>query len=402
MTDKRTTPEGTEGMAEPPRPKRRAVPTIDLTATEVQAAAAAGDPPPAQPAGTAPPEPQPSPEQGNILNSASTPINVASLASGAAGAAIMTLVMAGLWLAGLVPARYAEPGVVSAVDTKLVDALNGRIAKIEDNIAKLPPGDASVNERLAAADNAMKSLGLALAALNRRSDDIAVTTTAARERAEAAEKAVAELRSSVQIAATASAGLSSADLDALQKRIAAMEQAAKAATTDMPARLVLSAAALRDAAISGAPFAVQLAQAKSLGADNKILAPLEPFAATGIPIPAALVQELRTLLPALLKVSGAQAPDGGFLEKLQANAGKLVRIRPVDAPPGDDSSAVLARVEIAAAHNDIGGALSDLNKLPETSRAPALAWMTKAKERQAALTAARAFADESARALGKP
>src|SRR5664279_304696 len=45
MTDKRTTPEGTEGMADPPRPKKRAVPTIDLTATEVQAAAAGGGSP---------------------------------------------------------------------------------------------------------------------------------------------------------------------------------------------------------------------------------------------------------------------------------------------------------------------------------------------------------------------
>jgi hypothetical protein len=333
------------------------VPTIDLTATEVQAAEAAGDPPPAPPA-----EPPPEPEQGNALNRSSAHINVSSLAAGAAGAAIMMLVLGGLRLAGLVPMRYSEPGVVSAVDTKLVDALNGRIAKIEDSIAKLPPGDASVNERLAAADNAMKSLGLALAALNRRNDDIAASTTAARERAEAAEKAVAELRSSVQIAATASAGLSSADLDVLQKRIAAMEQTAKAATTDVPARLALSAAALRDAAVSGAPFAAQLAQAKSLGADDRALAPLEPFAATGVPTPAVLAQELRTLLPAMLKLSGAQAPEGGFLEKLQANAGRLVRIRPVDAPPSDDLSAVLARIEIASAHNDIGGALSDLNK----------------------------------------
>jgi hypothetical protein len=403
MTDKRTTPEGTEGMAEPPRPKKRAVPTIDLTATEVKAAATAGDPPRAQ-AAEADAAVESSDDSYKESSSDSWSWLSASISGPAlaAGAAIMTLVLAGLWLAGLVPPRYSEPGVVRAVDTKVVDALNGRIAKIEGSITKLPPDDASVNERLAAADNAMKSLGLALAALNRRSDDIAANTTAARERAEAAEKAVAELRSSVQIAATASAGLSAADLDVLQKRVAAIEQSAKAATTDMPARLALSAAALRDAALSGAPFAAQLAQAKSLGADDKFLAPLEPFAAVGVPTPATLAQELRALLPAMLKLSGALAPDGGFLEKLQANAGKLVRIRPVDAPPGDDSSAVLARIEIAAADNDIGGALNDLNKLPEASRAPALAWIAKAKERQAALTAARAFAAESARALGKP
>jgi hypothetical protein len=194
-------------------------------------------------------------------------------------------------------------------------------------------------------------------------------------------------------------------LDALQRRIAGLEQlvpsAVKSSATDRPARLALGAAALRDVVVSGAPFAAALAQAKSLGADEKTLMPLEPFAATGVPTPAALAQELRTLWPVILKLSGAQAPEGGFLERLQANAGKLVRIRPVDAPPGDDASAVLARIELEAARNDIGGALNDLGKLPDAARAPAQAWIRQANERQAALTAARAYAVESARALAQ-
>ena len=140
---------------------------------------------------------------------------------------------------------------------------------------------------------------------------------------------------------------------------------------------------------------------KSLGADEKALAPLEPFAATGVPTQAALAHELQALIPAMLKLSGAQAPAGGFLERLQANAGQLVRIRPVDAPPGDDASAVLARIEIDAARADIAAALNDLGKLPDAARAPAQAWIAKAQARQAALTAARAFAVETARALGK-
>ena len=198
---------------------------------------------------------------------------------------MVTLVLFALWLTGLVPIRYAgstatrarvtalemqvhglQSRPAGAVDTKSIDALNSRIAKIEDTIAKLPAGDASVTERIAAADNAMKALGLALAALNRRSDDVAANAALARDRAEAAEKAVTELRTSVQDAAkapkNASAGISSAELDALQKRIAGLEQSvktareelAKTAATDTPARLALSAAALRDAVLSGAPF----------------------------------------------------------------------------------------------------------------------------------------------------
>ena len=157
---------------------------------------------------------------------------------------------------------------------------------------------------------------------------------------------------------------------------------------------------MRDAVVSGAPFADELAQAKALGADEKVLAPLAPFAATGLPAPQTLAQELRALLPAMLKISGAQAPKGGFLERLQANAGKLVHIRRVDAPPGDDPSAVLARLEIDAAKADIAAALGDLGKLAEATRAPAQAWIEKAQARQAALSAARQYAADTARALG--
>ena len=128
--------------------------------------------------------------------------------------------------------------------------------------------------------------------------------------------------------------------------------------------------------------------------------PLAPFAAPGVPTPAVLAQELRALLPAMLNISGAQAPEGGFLERLQANAGKLVRVRPVDAPPGDDASAVLARIEIDAAKADIAAALADLGKLADATRAPAQAWFAKAQARQAALAAARQYAADTARALG--
>jgi hypothetical protein len=203
------------------------------------------------------------------------------------------------------------------------------------------------------------------------------------------------------------AGMAPAELDALQKRLAALEQSAKSArdeiarnsATDKAARLALSAAALRDAAASGTPFAGSLKETKALGADETSLAPLTPFAERGVPDDKTMAERLSALLPAMLKVSGAQAPSGGFLERLEANAGRLVRIRPVDAPPGDDVSAVLARIEIAAAKADIAGALADLDRLPAATRAPATDWIAQAKARAGALAAARKLAADTARAL---
>jgi hypothetical protein len=418
MSDKRKTPEVAEGAS----PRKRAVPTIDLTATEVPPDASGKEaPPPEQPtpAGPEMAAGDPPNESVNWLSAIKGP----ALAAGFAGAAVMMLVLFGLWLTGLVPIRYAgstamrarvtalemelhdlQSRPAGALDAKSIEALNARVAKIEETAGKSPASDAKLAERVAAAENAMKSLGLTLAALSHRSDDIAGDATLARDHAQAAEKAVAELRSSVQIATTASA-----DVEALQQRIAALEQSAKTAAsdiakttaTDTAARLALSAVALREEAFSGAPLSTALAQAKSLGADEALLAPLAPFAATGVPTQAALAQELRGLLPAMLKLFGAKAPPSGFLERLEANAGNLVRVRPVDAPAGDDTSAVLARLEIDTAHSDIPAVLADLGKLTEAQRAPAQTWIKQATDRQAALAAAQAFAAQAASALGK-
>lgn len=406
MADKRKTPDPAEGA----RHRKGPAPTIDLRATEVAAESAAGEPraaagepqagsPPGQEA-HAQPEAAHDSEPANGRNGSSRKHGTAwqALFAGFAGAVIMTAVLSALWLAGLVPARY--DGSISA-DPASIAALNDRMAKFEA-AAKTSHSDPTVSERLSAADNAMKSLGIALTALTKRSDEAAGTAADARARADASEKAMTELRNSVQdLGRNASAGLSPADVDSLKKRIAALEQLVKAAPADSAARLALSASALRDAVASGASFITELEEAKSLGADEKILAPMTPFAASGVPTVATLAQELRLLIPAMQRVSGARAPIGGFLERLEANVGKLVRIRPVDAPPGDDASAVLARVEIEAANAAVDDALIDLGKLDAATRAPAQDWIRKAQARQAALAAARQFASETTHALGK-
>jgi hypothetical protein len=406
MAEKRTTPEVPPTEPEDAgldassgaRGKKRPAPTIDLTASEVPPAAQAGPSPAPEP----PPVAAESPPAAPPASRLGAHINVTTYIAGAAGALAMTLILGGLWLTGLLPVRY-EP--TAAPDSRAIDALKGHIGKIEDTIAKLPKADAGTADRLAAAEDAVKSLGSALTVLNRRNDAIAVNAAQAMEHADAAAKAVAELRASM--AKNSAAGQPSAELDALQKRIAELEQSAKSArddiaktaTADSAARLALSVAALRDAVMSGSPFAAELAQAKALGADEKELAPLAPFAASGMPSAQALAQELRELLPAMIKVSSTQAPSG-FLERLEANAGKLVRIRPVDAPPGDDASSVLARIEIDAAKADIPAALADLGKLNDATRAPAQAWIAKAQARQAALAQAGHYAADMARALG--
>ena len=394
MPDKRTTQDPAEGA----RRRKRPAPTIDLTATDVSASSPdheshAAEPPPRD---EHPSMEAPEPAAENPADNGARPGNWAATRqiffAGLGGAAIVALVFLGVWLAGLVPARYANPVDAGSAS---VAGLNERLAKIESSIVRIPASDPGVSERLSAADNAVKSLGIALTALNKRSDEVAA-------RADAADKAITELRDSVQgLSRNTSTSLSPADIEALQKRLATLEQAVRSTTGDKAARLALTAAALRDAVVRGTPFQVELEEARYLGADEKYVAPLAPFAAHGVPAAATLAQELYALIPALVKASGAQAPSGNFFDRIQANASKLVRIRPVDAPAGDGFSTVLARIEVEAAHADIDGALSDLEKLDAATRALARDWIAKAQSRQTAIAAARQLSADTMQALGK-
>jgi hypothetical protein len=407
--------------------RKRAAPTIDLKATEVpgpKPAAADSASAPEQHETPAPPPPSPPPELPRS-EAPPPPHDFVKTYAAPVAAAFAGALIGGAAIWALLPGSSNDSAQIAALqkqiqdlqkrpppasDTQAIDALRQRFSKIEHDIANLPPGDATVADRLTAADSAMKSLGIALAALNKRNDDAAANAQQASERATAAENAVSELRDSVQSAKQqASAAVDAGQLAAVQQRISALEQSMKDAraqiaanaTTDQAARLALSAAALRDAVERGAPYQTELAQAKARGADDSALAPLASMAANGVPSQQALARELNDLMPALIKAAGVQDAPGGFLDRLQANASSLVRISPVNAPPGDKPSDVLARIEVAAAHDDIAGALADIGKLPEAARQKAADWVSKAAARQKALAAARAFASDSARGLSK-
>jgi hypothetical protein len=181
-------------------------------------------------------------------------------------------------------------------------------------------------------------------------------------------------------------------IDGLAGRLTVLEAAA---------RISVAAAALTAAVERGGSFAGELAALQALGVDPKALAPLAPFAASGVPSAAALSGELLALMPALNKAGGTPAPEGGVLARLAAGAQSLVRIRPVGDVKGDDPAAILARIELRATKSDIPGALAELAKLPDGARAPAQAFIAKAQGREAALDASRRLAADALAALAK-
>jgi hypothetical protein len=331
------------------------------------------------------------------------------------------LVLAALWFAGIFSSRDDRLNALQArlalaelklqdipgappptnIDPKTIDDLTARLSKLEAAVAAPRPlaGDAAAANRVAAVEETVKSLQSKLADLDRRAEDNATAVREARGRADAAVQASDAVPAEAR------------EVQALSNRIAALEQTTKAfadelakraaIVADRPVRLAVAAQALRVAVERGDPFAVELAAVKPLATDAQALTPLEPFAAGGVPAPSALARQLSDLVPAMRRLVAAPGPAGGFLNRLQAHAERLVRVRPVDEMPGDDPEAIISRIDAKAARSDIAGALADLAKLPANVRAPAEEWIKQAQAREAAVTSSRKFAGDALAALGK-
>jgi hypothetical protein len=404
--------------------RRRPPTTIELQATEVAAPKPSAEPaasertPPVAPALDPKPEPaaqaafepppprEPPPRQAGefgrdepgparrrlawLPEELSWP-QVNSAAAGAAGGliAFFLLWLLGAFSGGREPAMDLSPRLAAierqlselaarpappSVDPKAIADLSNRLGRLEmlQAAPRAPVTDPVVLGRLNATESAVKSAADNVAALSRRASEIEAALRATNGRLDALAASLAELRRTAQAAAVGS---------------------------DRAVRLAVAASALRAAVDRGDPFAAELAVVKPLAPDPIVLAPLEPFAATGVPSETALARELLDVLQPMLRSAGEPPRDGTFLERLQANAGKLVRIRPIDEARGDDRAAILSRVEARAGQNNIAGALAELAKLPPSARAPADAWIARAQARNRAAEVSRRFAADAMAAL---
>jgi hypothetical protein len=288
-----------------------------------------------------------------------------------------------------------------AADPKALDAVAGRVAKLEAAGATPPQGasDPALAGRVAALEAQINALAETVGVLGRRNDEALSAAREARVRADAGAAEISELTQKPPAAVDRS------EFEALANRVAAAERSEKAAekaaeSADRAVRLALAATALNAAVERGDAFAAELAAVKALGADPKLVSALEPFARSGVPTAAALARQFSELTPALSQAAEPPSREG-VLGRLQANAEKLVRIRRVDEAPGSDAAAIVARSEAKAARGDLAGATAELGQLPPNARAPAEAWIKSVQARTAAIDASRRLAADALAGLSK-
>jgi hypothetical protein len=356
-------------------------------------------------------EPRPAARSGRWLTSHA----VSALLGAIAAAAII----GGAWLAGFVPSRNAashaepmeapSPATHSAADAEVT----ARLDKIERAIQAQQQPDAAAGNRIAAVEAQTKTLGTSIAALGGRLDEIASASQSAVKQADAAHAAAEAAASQATNQAMGRNTAERGYIAPLTNRVATLENAVKTLnaaatesapeTDDRPARLSVAAEALRATVERGAPYQAELATVQALGVDRTATAPLAAFASQGVPSASALARELTELTPALENaVEPAAATDATFIDRLKANAQKLVRITPAGAPPGNDPADVIARIKFHGADGDIDAALADIKQLPAPAKALAADWIKKAQSREAAIAASRQIATDALAALSKP
>jgi hypothetical protein len=409
----------------------RRPPTIELAATEVATSTAEPAAGPAESADTRAAEEAPassnasSPTGGKQQTSSASSGRLKLHITGALiGAVIMAAALAALWLTDLIPARDGTAGHTLASNTSApatlsptpppnqapsqaqsqTPDLSARLDKIERAI-EAQRTEPALGNRIGGVEAQAKSLGNDVAALQRRLDEIAASGQSAAKQADTALNAAEAAKSASEAANKME--VQRGDLDAVASRIMALESAVKGlaaatAPVDRAARFTIAAEALRAAVERGTPYQAELAALGALGVDQKATAPLEPFAASGVPSTAALAHELDALAPALQQASEPESGDATFLGRLKANAEKLVRVTPAGAPAGNDPAAVLARIRFDAAHGDIAAALAAIDALPDSAKSLAAAWGKKAAACEAALAASRQIASDALTALAKP
>lgn len=376
---------------------KRTPPTIDLQATDVSEDAEAR-------------KDTDAPADDKASGDDQTKPKVTSAALGTvlapvSGALAALAVLAGAWFGGWVGQQPSptppsvSPAQIDNVAANVGD-LTARMARVEASAAKAPGADPAL---LARADALEKAVNAA------RSD-----LTALKSQASSTATALNDLK-----AAAPGDGAASVNLTPLTERLTRLEQTTQALSAELAARKAQAAGdvnvrrlvvanTLESAVQRGVPFSEALAAAKQMAPDAALLAPLDAFAAKGVPNEATYLREIVQVLQQIAASNAAKASDAakaatdkassseGVLERVQSSLSKLVRIERSDKPAAPSSGqASVTSLEALARRDDFAAVRRDLAKLPQADNPQVQAWIKTVNARDAALAAAQQFSAQS-------
>ena len=162
----------------------------------------------------------------------------------------------------------------------------------------------------------------------------------------------------------------------LTERIAAAEEKLEAPSDVSMARAV-AASALKTAIDRGGPYLAELEAFASVAPDDPSVAGLREHAAVGVPSRSDLVRDFDGAADNILDAVHQPEGDQGIINRLMASAASAIRVRPVGSIEGDTPEAIVARIENKLQNGDFKGAAIEWQALPEKGKAAAADYKNK-------------------------
>lgn len=206
------------------------------------------------------------------------------------------------------------------------------------------------------------------------------------------------------VAPTADAAASSAEIAALQTRVAALE--AGQTRTINAAAAALAAASLAEATAGSGSFETELAALERVLPLSGEVRALRPYAENGVSSRAALAADFDSVAAKAAVAARDPGERAGFFARATHALSAIVTIRRV-GPGGDGPDAILARAGDAVAEGDLEGALKILRDLPPKAAQAIAPWRARALQRitvdrQVAAVRAQALSDLMAVSRERP
>jgi len=333
-----------------------------------------------------------------------------ALTGGILGALIALLIGGALLWAGLLPGmrqQEADPALQNL--QQQVAALQGELSQLRESASAGPSTDAleqalaeprqqisELRDTVTALQSAppnesgaeLQRLGQQLAELERRVGSVAQTAGGGdtSQLSQQISDLQGQLASAVQAAGTAqeTSAATAQRVDELARQVAQLGDQVAKEDEGPKLALIVAASALRSAVERGAPFASELETYSAIAPNAPELDPLKPYAQTGIPTEAALVDEAPRVASRIAASSSDLPADAGLFDRLMASARSAVTVRPVGEVPGDTPEAIAARMEAAVKRGDYAQALAEYESLPPNAREVAADFAEKLRARQAA------------------
>lgn len=245
--------------------------------------------------------------------------------------------------------RLSEAVAAGGGDSAALDAVQARLAEIEQTIADLPETSAGDTQAISAE---LSQVTEQVASLRSALDELASST---QQQFAAIDESLASLGARID------------------------EQA-----NEPGVALAIAASALRTAIDRGQPFTNELETFAQLAPNAPEIDALREYAAKGVPTPAAIAAEADSAARRMIEAGGPDNPQAGLFERLWASAESLVTVRPIGDVEGDDVPAIVARIEAAVRNGDYAGAIAEYETLPDDAKAAGAEFIAKVKARQAA------------------